>query len=124
MINVIKLDNYNFEGPYLLSTFEGLNRAAIYAILCKNIFSNDFKIIYIGQSGEYGARLDTHNKKYCWDDNCKAGILYVAIFYTPTDQYSKKEREKLEGELISKFNPVCNEKNKNNLLETIKSVIK
>jgi hypothetical protein len=36
--------------------------------------------------------------------------LYLAVFYTPTDQYSKEERLKIENELINFYEPVCNEK--------------
>jgi hypothetical protein len=109
---MIKIGEYNFFGPYLLLDFEGIDRAAIYAILCKNEISGKYQVIYIGQSGEFGKRLDRHEKRKCWEENCRIKNLYVAVFYTPTDQYSKEERLRIENELINFYEPVCNEKSK------------
>jgi hypothetical protein len=105
---MIKIGNYNFFGPYLLSDFEGIDRAAIYAILGKNEISGEYQLIYIGQSGEFGERLEYHEKRNCWQNNCKLENLYVAVFYTPTNQYSKEERLEIENELINLYMPTCN----------------
>jgi len=107
---MIKIGNYNFDGPYLLSNFETIDKAAIYAILCKNEISGKYRLIYIGQSGEIETRLDSHNQKNCWKNNCNLSNLYIAIFYTPSSEYSKNEREEIERELIDLYNPICNQK--------------
>jgi predicted GIY-YIG superfamily endonuclease len=104
-MNSIQIGGYLFNGPYLLSNFDEIDKAAVYAILCK--LNETYYVIYIGQSGELGTRLQSHNKKECWEKHCK-GTLYVAIFNTPSTTYSAEQRRLIERELINEHNPVCN----------------
>lgn len=104
---MITIGTYSFKGPYALDRNDLIDRAAIYAILCLNPLTGNYTVIYIGQSSELGTRLNNHNKKACWDNYC-AKNLNVAIFYTPTNSYTKEARLRIEYELIKKYNPVCN----------------
>lgn len=106
-MNEIQIGNYRFQGPFLLSNFKAIDRAAVYAILCKGS-NGEYTPLYIGETGELGTRLETHNKKDCWRKNCK-GILYVAIYYTPSSFYTAEDRRKIERELIAQYRLICNE---------------
>lgn len=101
------IGNYDFKGPFLLEEFSYLDKACVYAILCENI-NGEFNILYIGQSGEIMTRIDNHNKKYCWENNCLYGNLYIAIFETPSSRYTKDDRLAIESELINLYEPICN----------------
>lgn len=104
---MIKIGQYNFEGPFLLSSTDFVDKAAIYAILCNGNSFSQYKILYIGESGEVGTRLSTHNKKECWKNNCR-GNLYVSVLSLPSSSYSKQQRLDIETSLIRDKNPVCN----------------
>ncbi len=103
----MQIGNYDFEGPYLLEDYPSIDRAAVYAILCKNN-SNRYYVIYIGETGQLGTRLPTHHKKECWHRHCQ-NDLYVAIFWTPSSDYSPEDRRRIEEELINIYEPVCND---------------
>ena len=104
---MITIGKYKFDGPYLLKDKDLIDRAAVYAILCRNLSTGKYPVIYIGQTGELGTRLSNHNKKRCWESNCTSS-LYVAIFPAPTDRYSKESRLRIELELIKRYEPICN----------------
>lgn len=106
---MINIGGYSFEGPYILREKDFIDRAAVYAILCKDLSGNSYRLVYIGETEELETRLSGHNKKNCWENNC-GSTLYVAIFYTPSDKYSREDRKKIEQELIDRYSPVCNDK--------------
>jgi predicted GIY-YIG superfamily endonuclease len=106
-MNSIQIGRYLFNGPYLLSNFDEIDRAAVYVILCKDDV-NSYGVVYVGETGKLGTRLHNHNKKECWKKYCN-GTLYVAIFYTPSNTFDREDRLRIERELIDKFKPPCNE---------------
>ena len=98
MINII---GYTFEGPYKIEK-EIIDRAAVYVILDDNEEKVD-----VGQSGELGTRLSTHERKLCWDRN---GGEWFAVKWMPSDQYSKEDREQLEKRIRDYYDPPCGKK--------------
>jgi len=95
------ISGYSFEGPYVVGK-RVIDRAAIYVILDSNN-----AIIDVGQSGQTGTRLLTHERKHCWD---RYGGKWFAIKRMPSDQYSREDREKLESEIRNQENPPCGER--------------
>jgi len=103
----IKIGDYDFEGPWSLGAKDFLDRAGVYAILCYRPQAERPVVVYIGQSGEMGTRLSTHDKKVCWIRNC-TGTLYVAVLWTPSDEWTPQARREVEAALIDTYKPPCN----------------
>jgi len=98
---MITISGYYFEGPYVVGK-KVINRAAIYVIL-----NSSNTIIDIGQSGQAGTRLLTHERKPCW---YIYGGKWFAIKWIPSDRYGREDREKLEHRIRSREDPPCGEK--------------
>jgi len=103
---MIRIGKYEFDGPWKLENVDLLDRACVYAILCKRM-DNKYDVIYIGESGQVGTRLSTHHRRNCWENKCQS-LLYVATYWTPSDRYSSEDRRRIEGELRDKYDPPCN----------------
>ena len=95
---MITICNYSFEGPYSLEK-EIIDRAAVYVIL-----SASDNVVDVGQSGEAGTRLSTHDRKSCWDRN---GGKWFAVMWTPSDEYTVEERRAIEKRIREEENPPC-----------------
>lgn len=97
-----------FDDLSLLGTYEYLNRAAVYTIWTEKGQSGNYELLYIGQSGEMGTRLDRNHHKYqCWLNHSN-GKLFVAFRWLPSSQYTEQQRLTMEQMLIRKYNPICN----------------
>jgi hypothetical protein len=83
--------------------------AAIYVILCVDKNGN-WTVIDIGQTGELGKRIDTHDRRSCWETNCPNHNIWVCIYKMPTDKYNKQDRLELEKRLRNQYNPPCGER--------------
>jgi len=103
----IKIEEYYFLGPYSLDEKSTINKSSLYSILCKK--SDNYDIIYIGEVKEGDKEQVLNNPQYkCWRKNCgKKTNLYLAIFPTPSEQYSSKQRVEIKEELKNKINPPC-----------------
>jgi hypothetical protein len=80
--------------------------AAIYVILCVDN-SGSWKVIDVGQSGQVGSRIDTHDRQECWEKNCPNKNIWVCIYKTPSTLYTKEQRIDLEGKIRDYYKPVC-----------------
>ncbi len=94
--NFVPLSNYNF-----------LNRACIYTVWTALGEPGRYNILYIGQTGELGVRLDNHHKRQCWIDHTVNG-LYIGFWWMPSNQYTQQNRLDAETNLIRRYNPICN----------------
>lgn len=101
----IKIGDYIFEGPYT-NTDNIENKSGVYAIL-NNTKDKTYKVIDIGESKEVKDRLDSHDRKECWDKNCTPTIYY-AVYYTENKQ--KKGRTEVEQELRGLYDLPCGER--------------
>jgi len=97
---MVIVSGYSFEGPYEIGK-QVVDKAAVYVILDK-----DDKVVDVGQSGETGTRLSTHNRKPCWD---KYDGKWFAVKWMPSDEYSEEDRKKVEGEIRDDKTPPCGE---------------
>lgn len=100
----VKLKNYLFEGPFFsINRIE--DRSGIYAILS---FDNEkIYVIDIGESSEVKTRLENHDRKDCWEKNCR-GTFTISVYYTPNLQQSG--RKLIEQELRDWYDPVCGDR--------------
>ena len=98
---MIIISGHSLEGPYKIGK-KVVDRAAVYVIL-----DSDNNVIDVGQSGEAGTRLLTHERKPCWD---RYGGEWFAIKWMPSDKYGREDRENLERGIRNRENPPCGEK--------------
>ena len=80
--------------------------AAIYVIICVDK-DGIWKVLDVGQTGELGERIDNHDRKKCWKDNCPNKNIWVCIYKMPSDKYTKQDRLDLEKKLRDQYNPPC-----------------
>ena len=102
----INISNYNFDGPYS-DTDQLEDKSGVYVILCLNLNNNKYAVIDIGESAEVKTRIESHDRKQCWSNNCNGEIL-VAVLYTLNQQ--QHGRMLIEQELREQYNPVCGER--------------
>lgn len=108
---VIKIDEFYFNGPFLLKDNEEMiNNISVFSILCKR--NENYDIIYIGET-EKMIRLSQHNEAKCWQENCdNQNNLYLAVFWTPKGNYESGARKEIQKSLEKKLNPPCPKKEK------------
>jgi len=80
--------------------------AAIYVILCVDKDGN-WTVLDIGQTGELGERIDTHDRKKCWAEKCPNNNIWVCVYKMPSDNYTKQDRLNLEKKIRNQYNPPC-----------------
>lgn len=100
----IKIGKHTFNGPYP-STDTIDDKSGVYAIICKRDDKN--YLIDVGEASEVKSRLDTHDRKKCWEEKCKTDFSY-AVKYTPNQK--QEGRKKVEQEIRKEFKPSCGEK--------------
>lgn len=84
------ISGYSFEGPYVIGK-KVVSQAAVYVIL-----DVDKNVIDVGQSGETGVRLLTHERKSCWD---RYGGKWFGVKWMPSDKYTIEDRKELESSI-------------------------
>ena len=97
---MIKIGNYNFEGPYR-DTEKLKDRSGVYAILCPQS-QKTRKVIDIGESAQVKTRVQNHDREDCWQRHCRDRWL-VAVYYTT-------DREDIEKALRQKYQPPCGDR--------------
>jgi len=74
----IQINGYSFEGPYS-STYSLEDRSGVYVILCNS------RLIDVGESASVKSRIESHDRRDCWEKNCSGSIRF-AVHYTPNLQ--------------------------------------
>ena len=100
----IKIGNYLFDGPYT-STDRLEDRAGIYAILCQK--GGESYPVDVGESATVKTRVENHERKDCWKNNCK-GTLAIAVYYTLNLQ--QRGRMAIEQQIRAHYDVPCGEK--------------
>ncbi len=108
MDNTITVENETFYGFSPLGQFTYADRATIYTIWTGPNAMNRYNLIYIGESGEIGTRLNSSHHKYQNWLNNNINSLWVAFRPMPTNRYTREQRLMEERRLINLWNPVCN----------------
>ena len=99
----IAVGRYTFEGPYTL-TGKLEDRSGIYAIHCYR--DNKYYLIDVGESATVRSRVETHERKSCWQRNC-SGTLAVSAYYT--SHLHQAGRIQIEQEIRNQYDPPCGE---------------
>jgi len=106
----IKWGNYSFDGPYQITNWNPPYRAAVYAIMKETDKPETYGIIYFGETEDLSGRgfVEPHHKYPCFIDQAGAeSNLYIGIHLMPNS--TQQKRMIVESELISEYNPVCND---------------
>lgn len=92
---------YLFDGPY--ESIDSLDdRSGVYAILC--LRNGEFSLIDVGESHQTRTRVENHDRKECWENNC-LGILKYAVCYI---EYGKKpSRTEIERDIAANYYLIC-----------------
>ncbi|OGZ18377.1 MAG: hypothetical protein A2V72_02070 [Candidatus Nealsonbacteria bacterium RBG_13_37_56] len=103
---IIKIGEFYFNGPFLLKdNDEIINHMSVFSILCKS--NENYDIIYIGET-EKMIQLSKHSKAKCWQENCdNQKNLYVAILWTPKENYESGVRREMKKSLEKELSPLC-----------------
>lgn len=81
---------YKFKGPHDIGD-EVIDKPAVYIIV-----SPDDNIVDVGQSGEEGVDLTSHDRKDCWEEN-DGSQFYIAGM--PLEEYEEKDRKQLVNQI-------------------------
>ena len=80
--------------------------AAVYVVICVAGDGN-WSVLDVGQTGELGDRIDGHDRRGCWEENCPSGNIWVCVYPMPTAQYTRDDRLQFERYLRQMYNPPC-----------------
>lgn len=83
--------------------------AAIYIVICIDA-NNKYTVIDIGQSGQVGSRINSHDREECWKKKCPQGNIWVCVYPLPTKQQSKEDRLALEQRLRLEYKNLCGDR--------------
>lgn len=73
---------------------------AVYLVL-RQLQNGNYRILYIGQTGDMSERFDDHHKEPCFRRN---GRSHIGVLPEP----SKPRRLAIERDLITAYNTPCN----------------
>lgn len=100
----ITIGKYTFDGPY--TSIDRLeDRSGVYAIICQREGKN--YLIDVGESATVKSRVETHDRKNCWERKCQ-GTLAMAAYYTPNLQ--QPGRMAIEQEIRNQHSVPCGER--------------
>lgn len=89
-----------------LTEADFIDQAAIYVILCVGE-KGKWRVLDVGQSGELGTRIESHDRRDCWEEECATGNIWVCVYPMPSKRYSKQDRLNLEAALRRQYDPPC-----------------
>ncbi|ABR30951.1 hypothetical protein SU69_05565 [Thermosipho melanesiensis] len=91
-------ERYNFDGPYITTNMLQ-DRSGVYVILCSNRI-----VIDVGEASMVKTRIESHDRKECWEKHCYGFISYAAYYI----EYGKKpSRVEVEQDIREFYNPPC-----------------
>ena len=98
----MEIADYIANGPFDIDEIS--KGPGVYIILCDNPDQSKYGIIDIGESEDVKSRLQTHDRKDCWEQNCPH-TLKVAVIRN--NVANEDNRRVIEKKLREQFNPPC-----------------
>jgi hypothetical protein len=96
---------YTFDGAYA-SPSQLEAGAGIYLVWCR--MGERWSVIDVGEAGDVRQRVENHERKSCWERNCRGGALRYAVYYMPGAR--QFDRIVVEGEIRNAARPPCGER--------------
>lgn len=97
-------NKYYFNGPFS-TTGELEDKSGVYAILCRK--DDELHFVDLGESSEVRTRVEDHDRKDCWEENCNRNLRY-AVYYI--EHGKKPSRVEVEQDIRGKYHIPCGEK--------------
>lgn len=80
--------------------------AAIYVVI--DVFPDgQWVVLDVGESGQVGKRIDSHDRKECWLANSVQKNIWVGVCATPTTSVTVAKRLEIESLLRQRMSPRC-----------------
>ena len=98
----IIIAGYTFGGPYSSSSVL-YSEPGVYVIYCKT--NDSYSVLDVGESENMNERVKNHDRKDCWEKNCKDTIVYAEMKEADEDK-----RRAIEKTIRDKTDPPCGEK--------------
>jgi hypothetical protein len=89
-----------------LSEADFTDVAAVYVVLCV-AQDGSWTVLDVGQSGQAGSQIYDHDRSGCWAMNCANNNIWVGVYRMPSSQYTRQDREWLEAQIRSQYQPPC-----------------
>lgn len=91
---MVTIEGHEFEGWY--SSVDKLKeKEGVYVVVC--VEKGKFRIVDVGQSDKVRNRIETHDRKDCWEQNCKSENTRFGVLYT--SGLTDDERREIEGKI-------------------------
>jgi hypothetical protein len=83
--------------------------AGVYVILCvaRGGSWTVTDVLDVGESGQVGSRIEEHERKEQWLDNCRNNTVWVGLHKMPSKMYAPEDRRSLERALRRQYQPPC-----------------
>ena len=88
-----------------LASAEFKNIAAIYVILCVTQ-GGKWSVLDVGETGELGDRIDSHDRKVCWENNCPGQNIWVCVYHMPSNENTPADRREIERHIRDTYGPL------------------
>jgi len=98
---LVGIGGYDFFG-WLYTVSALYEDPGIYAIGCEK--GDETKVIDVGETDNIRDRIMKHDRKDCWEKECKNGTIVYAQYRTTV---SKEKRTEIEKEIREKEDPPC-----------------
>lgn len=98
----ITLSSYSFDGPYD-DPARLTDQPGVFVVLDRR--PDAFYVLDVGESAVVKTRIGRHDRRPCWERQCKGKQLEVAVLYTPG--MSQGDRTRIEEQLRSIYRPLC-----------------
>ena len=100
----MKIFEYSFESPYILTQTTFNNVPAVYVVY--SIMNSKTVWLDVGETDKLGDRLSNHERKNCWVSNAQGNEVYVGVIQI-SDEFTRKNTE---ADLRNRLLPICGEK--------------
>jgi hypothetical protein len=97
-------NRYTFHGPFSY-TGSIADASGVYAIIDSSI--NGSYLLDVGESGNVKTRLESHDRRPCWNAKRRGNIQY-AVCYTPYQQ--QPGRMAVEQDIRANFSGLCGDR--------------
>ena len=98
---LVKVGGYDFFG-WLYSVSSLHEDPGVYAVGCEK--NGITKVIDVGETDNIQDRIKKHDRKDCWEKECKDGEIIYSEYRT---NVSKEKRMEIEKEIREKEDPPC-----------------
>jgi hypothetical protein len=79
--------------------------AAVYVIICVGD-NGSWRVLDVGQTGELGNRIDSHERRACWEKNCQGQNIWVCVYQMLSNEYTETDRLDVEKQIRNAYGSI------------------